>query len=182
MRRRSLRGRRLRLRCVSLECRSFGIGSWTPAVTPQRLKPRLTDDYVWRGWKPRPLKDKAQNSSSPEVCERTNPSPCDCLLSLHRQKKRLLECFRDPAQETGGVRAVDEAMVVGERERQNEPRLEFSIDPFRLGARTRQSKNRHFRMVDDGRKAYAPNPTQIGDGEGTAFHLCRRDLLLPRLL
>ena len=73
-------------------------------------------------------------------------------------------------------------MVIGERQRQNEPRFEFSIDPFRLGARTRQSKNRHFRMVDDGRKAYAANPTQIGDGEGAAFHLCRRDLLLPRLL
>src|ERR1700736_3062311 len=106
--------------------------------------------------------------------------PGGCPLSLHRQKKRLLECFRDPAQEAGGVRAVDETMVVGERERQNEPRLEFSIDPFRLGARTRQSKNRHFRMVDDGRKAYAANPAQIGDGEGAAFHLCRRDLLLPR--
>src|SRR6267378_6770337 len=127
-----------------------------------------------------PFKDQAQTSSSSEVCERTNPSPRGGLLSLHRQKKRLLECFRDPAQEAGGVRAVDEAMVVGERERQNEPRLELSIDPFRLGARTRESKNRHFRMVDDGRKAYATDPAQIGDGEGATFHLCRRDLLLPR--
>src|ERR1700726_3663375 len=134
MRRRSLRGRRLRLRCASLECWSFGISSWTPAVTPQRLKPRLTDGYVWRGWKPRPSNPKPKNSSSSEVRERTTPSPDGCLLSLHPQKKRLLECFRDPAQETGGVRAVDEAMIVGERERQNEPRLEFSIDPFRLGA------------------------------------------------
>src|SRR4029077_12059179 len=128
-----------------------------------------------------PSKTKPKPRAS-EVCERTNPSPRGGLLSLHRQKKRLLECFRDPAQEAGGVRAVDEAMVVGERERQNEPRLEFSIDPFRLGARTRESKNRHFRMVDDGRKAYAANPTQIGDGEGTAFHLGRRDFLLPRFL
>src|SRR5713101_117261 len=127
----------------------------------------------------RPFKDKAQNSSSSDACERTNPSPCGCLLSLHRQKKRLLECFRDPAQEAGGVRTVDEAMVVGERERQNEARLEFSIDPFRFGARSRESKNRHFRMVDDGRKAYPANPTQIGDGEGAAFHLCRRQLLPP---
>src|SRR5258707_11739762 len=124
-------------------------------------------------------KPKAQHSSSSEVRGRTNPSPGGCLLSLHRQKKRLLECFRDPAQEAGRVRSVNEAMVVGKRERQNEPRLELSIDPFRLGARTRESKNRHFRMIDDGRKAYAANPTQIGDGEGAAFHLCRRDLLLP---
>src|SRR5258708_11955508 len=137
-----------------------------------------------------PLQSKFQKSSAPS---KTKPKtrvlqksantqtrgPGGCLLSLHRQKKRLLECFRDPAQEAGGVGAVDEAMVVGERERQNEPRLELSIDPFRLGARTRESKNRHFRMVDDGRKAYAANPTQISDGEGAAFHLCRRDLLLP---
>src|SRR5260370_2991140 len=114
--------------------------------------------------------------------KRTNRSSAGCLLSLHRQKKRLLECFRDPAQEAGGVGAVDEAMVVGERERQNEPRLELSIDPFRLGARTRESQNRHFRMVGDGPKAYAADPTQIGDGEGAAFHLWRRDLLLPRFL
>src|SRR5207245_10516756 len=72
MRRRSLRGRRLRLRCVSLECRSFGIGSWTPAVTPQRLKPRLTDGYVWRGWKPRQFKASSKNrahlqSQSPKL-------------------------------------------------------------------------------------------------------------------
>src|ERR1700736_428053 len=127
----------------------------------------------------RPARTKPQNSTSAEVCERTNPSPGGCLLSLDRQKKRLLECFRDPAQEAGRVRSVNEAMVVGKRERQNEPRLELSIDPFRLGARTRESKNRHFRMIDDGRKAYAANPTQIGDGEGAAFHLCRRDLLLP---
>src|SRR6266446_1927008 len=123
--------------------------------------------------KPKPKTRVLQKSANAQP-----PGPCGCL-SLHRQKKRLLECFRDPAQEAGGVRAVDEAMVVGERERQNEPRLEFSIDPFRLGARTRESKNRHFRVVDDGRKAYATDPAQIGDGEGAAFHLCRRDLLLP---
>src|SRR5260370_29892782 len=125
-----------------------------------------------------PLKANAQHSSSSEVRDRRTPSPGGCWLSLDGQKKRLLECFRDRAQEGGRVRSVDEAMVVGKRERQNEPRLELSIDPFRLGARTRESKNRHFRMIDDGRKAYAANPTQIGDGEGAAFHLVRLDLLL----
>src|SRR6266851_9323004 len=80
-------------------------------------KPRLMDDNVWRVWKPRPFKANAQHSSSSEVRRRTNPSPGGCLLSLHRQKKRLLECFCDPAQEAGRVRSVDEAMVVGKRER-----------------------------------------------------------------
>src|SRR5260370_17271429 len=106
-------------------------------------------------------KPKAQHSSSSEVRGRTNASHGGCLLSLDRQKKRLLECFRDPAQEAGRVRSVNEAMVVGKRERQNEPRFELSIDPFRLGARTRESNNRHFRFIHDAHKAYAATPTHI---------------------
>src|SRR5258708_34448458 len=72
--------------------------------------------------------------------KRTNRSSGGCLLSLHRQKKRLLECFRDPAQEAGGVGAVDESMVVGERERKDEPRPERSIQTCRLGGATRESQ------------------------------------------
>src|SRR5882757_2637504 len=47
----------------------------------------------------------------------------DFDLSLYRQQEWLLKRLRNPAQEAGGVGAVDQAMVVGERERQDEARL-----------------------------------------------------------
>src|ERR1700722_2202485 len=55
-------------------------------------------------------------------------------LSLNGQQERLLECFRDPAQETRGIGAVNQSMIVGERERQDQPRLKFPVDPLRLHA------------------------------------------------
>ena len=39
--------------------------------------------------------------------------------SLQRQQERLLERLDDPAQEADAVRAVDDAVIVGERERQH---------------------------------------------------------------
>ena len=60
-------------------------------------------------------------------------------LSLNRKQERLLEGFRDPAQEACGVGAIDQPVIVREGERQNQARLEFVVDPFRLHARTRQA-------------------------------------------
>src|SRR6266850_248884 len=54
------------------------------------------------------------------------------FLSLNRQQEWLLESFRDPAQETRGVGAIDQPVIVRERERQNQARLKFVADPFRF--------------------------------------------------
>src|SRR6266566_9535332 len=68
------------------------------------------------------------------------------FLSLNGEQEWLFEGFRNPAQKTRGVGAIDQPVIVRERERQNQARLEFVIHPLRLHSRTRQAKNRHFRV------------------------------------
>ena len=66
-------------------------------------------------------------------------TPAQLVSSLHREQEWLFERFGNPAQEAGSVGSVDEAMIVGKRERQNQPRLKlaglFRANPFRLDAR-----------------------------------------------
>ena len=66
-------------------------------------------------------------------------------LSLHRQQEWLLESFGDPAQEAGRIGAVNQAVIVRKRKRQNQARLEFAVDPLRLHARARKAEDRDFR-------------------------------------
>src|SRR6185312_7462876 len=86
--------------------------------------------------------------------------------SLHRQQEGLFERLCHPAQEAGCVSAVDQAMIVGERKRQYQSRLKFSINPNRFGAGAREAEDRDLRMVHDRRKSRAPDPTQVRNGEG----------------
>src|SRR5208282_3803575 len=80
-------------------------------------------------------------------------------LSLNRKQERLLEGFRDPAQKTRGVGAIDQPVIVREGERQNQAPLEFVVHPLRLHARTREAQNRDFGMIHDRRKPSAADST-----------------------
>src|SRR5580693_7210613 len=46
--------------------------------------------------------------------------------SLHRQQEWLLKRFGDPSQEARRVGSVNQAVIIGERQRQNQPRLELA--------------------------------------------------------
>src|SRR5258708_7865707 len=87
------------------------------------------------------------------------------FLSLNGQQEWLLEGFRDPAQETRGVGAIDQPVIVRERERQNQARLKFVVDPLGLHPRTRQPENRHFGMIHDRRKSRATDSAKVCDRE-----------------
>ena len=95
----------------------------------------------------------------------------DSDLTLHRQQERLLECFRDPAQEAGSVGAVNQAMIVGKRERQNQPRLEFAIQSTPAPCAIAKAENRNLGMIDDRRKPRAADASEICDGERPALHV-----------
>jgi len=41
-------------------------------------------------------------------------------LSLHRQQERLLKRLRDPPQKARGIRAIDQPVIVRERQRKNQ--------------------------------------------------------------
>src|SRR6202043_2367253 len=64
--------------------------------------------------------------------------------SLNRQQERLFKRFGNPTEEPRRIRAIDQAMVVGQRQWQNQARLEFSVDPFRFHSRTGKTEDRHL--------------------------------------
>src|ERR1700733_294009 len=78
------------------------------------------------------------------------------FLSLHREQERLFKRFRDPSQKARRIGSINQAMIIGERERQNQSRLELTaaliLNPLRLHARPRQTKDRYFRIIYDRRK------------------------------
>src|SRR5215471_17506770 len=57
--------------------------------------------------------------------------------SLDGKQERLLKCLGNPAQEASRIGAINQPMVIGQRERQNQPRFELAVDPLRLHPRTR---------------------------------------------
>src|SRR5215467_2398740 len=103
-------------------------------------------------------------------------------LTLDREQERLFESVSDPAEKACSIGAVDEPVIVGKRQRQDQPWLKRTIDPFRLHARTRQTKNRDFRMIYDRTEPRSSDSAQVRNGEGPAFHLFRCQLPLARLL
>src|SRR5256885_11884757 len=66
--------------------------------------------------------------------------------------------------------AVDDAVVVGERERQHQPWSECAVPVDRPHLRSRYAENRHLRCVDDGRERGATDSAEARDAEGTAAH------------
>src|SRR5271156_910797 len=102
------------------------------------------------------------------------------ISSLNRQQERLLEGFRDPAQEAGGVCAVDQPVVVGQRHRQHKAWFELPVQPHRLHAEARKTKDGNLRIVHDRRESSAANSAEVGDGEGAAFHFSEREFLIFR--
>src|SRR5712691_10737498 len=104
------------------------------------------------------------------------------FLSLNGEQEWLFEGFRNPAQETRGVGAIDQPVIVRERERQNPARLKFVVDPLGLHPRTRESENRNFGMVYDRRKSRATDSAEIGDRERAARHFVWSQLLVTCFL
>src|SRR5882757_11238021 len=100
------------------------------------------------------------------------------FLSLNGQQEWLLESFRNPAQETRGVGAIDQPVIVRERERQNQARLKFVVDPFRLHPRTRKAEDRNFGMIHNRREPGATDPAQVRNRECSTRHFFRSELLV----
>src|SRR5712692_7547691 len=109
-------------------------------------------------------------------------SPRGRVLSLNRKQKWLFKRLGDPAQKARSIRTVNQAMVIGEREGKNQPRLKLSVNPLRFRSRPRKTQDRDLGVVHNRSKADSTDPAQIRNRESAAFHLYRRQLLLPRLL
>src|SRR6185295_10114570 len=108
--------------------------------------------------------------------------PPDWNETLQRQYEWLLERLGDPAQEARAVGAVDYAMIVRQRQRQHQSRLEAVAVVDRLGAASGNAEDRHFGPVDDRRERRAADAAEIGDREPATLHVVERELAGARLL
>src|SRR5262249_52757453 len=80
------------------------------------------------------------------------------------------------------VRAVHYAMIVGQSERQDRPRLDLSIFDRSLQGRASDAEDRDLRLVDDRREVSAADAALVRDREAPALELVERDLALARAL
>ena len=81
--------------------------------------------------------------------------------------ERVGEEFRDARAQ----RAVDDAMVIRERQRQHQARHELPCLPHRLHRRLRHTEDGHLGRIDDGREQRAADAAQARDGEARALHV-----------
>ena len=77
---------------------------------------------------------------------------------------------------------VDDAVVVGERQGQHQPRSESPVLVHRPHLRSRHTENRNFGCVDDGRERRATDAAKAGDAEGAAAHAVGLEFFLARCL
>ena len=69
--------------------------------------------------------------------------------------------LHNPAQEASRVSPVDQAMVVGERQRHHQPGFKLTIPIDRLIPAASHAQNRHFGMVYNRGKVRAANPLNL---------------------
>src|SRR5581483_123027 len=82
----------------------------------------------------------------------------------------------------GGGRTIDDAMVIGERQRQHQPGDERGTVPNRPGRRAAYAENGYLGSIDDRGEGGSADPTERGDGESSALHVARRELSCASLL
>src|SRR5580692_9604269 len=99
-----------------------------------------------------------------------------------QQAADVAELCGEERCEARGERAIDHAMVVRQRQRQDQPWREFLAVPDRLGCRLGDAEDRHFRRIDDRREAGATDTAERGDREAATGHLGWTELLVARLL
>src|SRR5712691_5404923 len=76
--------------------------------------------------------------------------------------------------------AVDDAVVVGERQREHQPGNESTVLVHRPHLRSRHAEDRDFGRVDDGRERRAADAAEAGNAESATAHAVWLEFLLPR--
>ena len=82
----------------------------------------------------------------------------------------------EAGEEARGVRAVHDAVVVGEVERRHGHRVPAGAVPDGDHLGLREAKDRDLGRVHDGREGSAADPAEVRDGHGGAAHLLGPDL------
>ena len=86
------------------------------------------------------------------------------------------EDLAEPRREAHGFRAVDDAVVVRQRQRQDQPRHEREIAIDGLPRAARHAENRHLGSVDDRREEPPADAAQARHREHAALNVVRLEL------
>src|SRR6266705_4702212 len=78
--------------------------------------------------------------------------------------------------------AVDDSVIVGERQGQNQPRNESPVLEHRPHLGPGHAQDRDLGRIDDRREPRAADAAQAGDAEGASAHIVGLELLFPRPL
>ena len=88
-------------------------------------------------------------------------------MRLKRQQPYIAKQFCQRDHKMTAVGAVNHPMVVGQTQRQLQPRFEAFTSPNRLHPRLSNAQNSHFWRIDDGREPGATERAQTGNGKRT---------------
>src|ERR1700722_5276537 len=102
-------------------------------------------------------------------------------IASQQDAAHVLDHAGELAHEARRRRAVDHPMIVGEAERQHEPRDKGLAVPDRRHFRAHDAENGDFRRIDDWRECRAADAAEGGDREGRALHLGGRELAIAGL-
>src|SRR5437879_5014649 len=94
-----------------------------------------------------------------------------CVLAvrlLQHHAPHVAEKRDEVTVETGRRRAIDHAVVEGQRQRQDQSRVELLAVPYRSRARAAHAEDRDLRRIDDRREVRAADAAQAGDREAAA--------------
>src|SRR5690606_17641290 len=145
----------------------------------------LSDSSVTRPWSlatvsPALTSSSITGTSSKPPMSGTFSSIVAIVAASEHGPAQVAEQLRQVGGEARGGGAVDHAVVVAQRQRQHQPRLEGLAVPDRLRLRLRHAEDRDFRRVDDRGERGAADAAQRADGEAAALHLVGFQLALAR--
>ena len=101
-------------------------------------------------------------------------------LQIQHQPGRILDDLLDAHQEGDRLAAVDDAVIVGEREIHHRPRLDLAAHHHRPFLDLVHAEDAGLRRVEDRRRHQRAVDAAIGDGEGAALHLLDLERALTR--
>src|SRR4051794_41132410 len=111
------------------------------------------------------------SEKSPMSGTRTSSGSATEAGLLKQRAPQVGQHLREVRAEPRALRAVDDAMVVGQAQRDDQPRLELAAVPHRLRGRLRDAEDRDLGRVDERGEPGPADAAQARDRERAALHV-----------
>src|ERR1700730_5147676 len=100
----------------------------------------------------------------------SSPPPMVTDSQIHHEPRRILQNLLHPHQKRHRLSAVDEAMVVAEREVHHRTNLDFAGDRHRSLLNLVHAKDAGLRRIENRRRPERALYAAVRDGKGAALH------------